>query len=56
MIEDKEITQKAGLDSRFTAKLMRLLQDKGIDISCSLTTEELIEALTALYKGGVANA
>ncbi|MBO7298114.1 MAG: energy-coupling factor transporter ATPase [Clostridia bacterium] len=56
LFSSEEITQKAGLDLPFTAKLIRLLKDKGIEISCSLTTEKFIEALTALYKGGAANA
>ena len=56
LFSSEEITQTAGLDLPFTAKLLRLLKEKGIEISCSLTTEEFIAAVTALQKGGAANA
>ena len=56
LFSSEEITQSAGLDLPFTAKLLRLLKDKGIEISCALTTEQFIAAVTALQKGGAANA
>ena len=56
LFSSEEITKTAGLDLPFTAKLIRLLKEKGIEISCPLTTEEFIAAVTALQKGGAANA
>ncbi|MBR2375087.1 MAG: energy-coupling factor transporter ATPase [Clostridia bacterium] len=48
----------AGLDVPFTAKVCKALKEKGLEISCDFTTQDLIEKTYALAqtKGGQKNA
>ncbi len=48
----------AGLDVPFTAKVCKALKEKGLEISCDFTTQDLIEKTYALAqtKGGRKNA
>ena len=46
------ITEKAGLDLPFTAKVIRLLEQGGVTLRCGLKMQECIQGVTALVKGG----
>ena len=45
-----ELTEKAGLDVPFTAKLVRALAARGVTVDCDLTTDDLVQKLLQAVK------
>ena len=48
LFKDRQITDKAGLDIPFTARVLECLRDYGVQISCNVTLDDLAENIAKL--------
>ena len=56
LFKDRQITDKAGLDIPFTARVLECLRDYGVQISCNVTLDDLAENIAKLAgKNNAAN-
>ena len=53
LFSDRVVTDKAGLDIPFIAKLVEALKEKGVQVDCNLTTADFLDKIE---KGGWQNA